>query len=118
MDGSVFQGIGRVSTIVADAAAHPAAQLAVLAACVSWMAAGASETTLASTMSIGSFVLTQMVLSQQRRRERALHLKIDELLLSKTGARDEIAGIEHKSEAEIEELRGARHTPDPPASPQ
>ncbi|MDB5736770.1 MAG: hypothetical protein JWO65_438 [Sphingomonas bacterium] len=59
-------------------------------------------------MSIGSFILTQMVLNQQRRREIALHLKIDELVLSKKGARDEVAGIEHKSEAEIEALRAER----------
>lgn len=108
MRGSVLNGVGHISTVVANAAAHPAAQIAVLGACVLWIILGGSETTLASTMSIGSFVLTQMVLSQQRRRERALHLKIDELVLSKTGARDEIAGIEHKSEAEIEELRAGR----------
>jgi low affinity Fe/Cu permease len=101
----IISGMRRLSTVVADAAAHPAAQMAVLAACVIWLAAGGSETALASTMSIGSFILTQMVLNQQRRREQALHLKIDELVLSKTGARDEIAGIEHKSEREIEELR-------------
>jgi low affinity Fe/Cu permease len=101
----IVSGMRRISSIVADAASHPAAQMAVLAACVVWLATGRSETALASTMSIGSFILTQMVLNQQRRRERALHLKIDELVLSKTGARNEVAGIEHKSEGEIEELR-------------
>ncbi len=98
----------RVSTSVADAAAHPGAQLLVLIACILWMLAGGSETALASTMSIGGFILTQMVLNQQRRREAALHLKIDELVFAKTGARDELAGIEHKTEEEIEELREAR----------
>ena len=98
----------RVSTAVADAAAHPGAQMLVLLACILWMLFGGSETALASTMSIGGFVLTQMVLNQQRRREIALHLKIDELVFSKTGARDEVAGIEHKTEEEIEKLREAR----------
>jgi low affinity Fe/Cu permease len=82
--------------------------LLVLIACGIWLARGGSEAALASTMSIGSFILTQMVLNQQRRREIALHLKIDELVLSKKGARDEVAGIEHKSEAEIEALRAER----------
>lgn len=63
---------------------------------------------LASSVSIGSFVLTQMVLNQQRRRELALQLKIDELILSKRGARDEFARIERKTEAEIEEIRAGR----------
>ena len=98
----------RVSTSVADAAAHPGTQMLVLFACILWMLGGGSETGLASTMSIGSFILTQMVLNQQRRREAALHLKIDELVIAKTGARDEIAGIEHKTEEEIEALRDAR----------
>jgi low affinity Fe/Cu permease len=57
---------------------------------------------------IGAFVLTQMVLSRQRRREKALHLKVDELILSMTGARDEVAAIEHKTEEKIEELREGR----------
>ena len=103
----LFKATRTVSTVVADAAGHPAAQLLVMAACVLWWVAGGSETSLSSAMSIGAFVLTQMVLNQQRRRERAMHLKIDELILAKTGARDEVAGIEHKTEEEIEELRAS-----------
>lgn len=80
--------------------------------CVLWWASGGSEAALASSVSIGSFVLTQMVLSQQRRRELALQLKIDELILAKRGARDEIAGIERKTEDEIEELRARRDLTD------
>jgi low affinity Fe/Cu permease len=101
----LFHATRTVSTAVADAAGHPAAQLVVLLGCVLWWAMGGSEGSLGSALSIGSFVLTQMVLNQQRRRERALHLKIDELILSKTGARNEIVGIEQKTEEEIEEFR-------------
>ncbi|NIJ32444.1 low affinity iron permease family protein [Sphingomonas oligoaromativorans] len=63
-------------------------------------------------MSIGSFLLTQMVLNQQRRRELALQIKIDELILAKSGARDELAGIERKTEDEIEQLRAGRDIDD------
>jgi len=83
----------------------------VVVLCVAWWALGGSETVLASSVSIGSFVLTQMVLNQQRRRELALQLKIDELILSKRGARDEVAGIESKTEDEIEEIRASRDLP-------
>jgi low affinity Fe/Cu permease len=103
----LFHATRTVSTLVADAAGHPAAQLVVLFGCILWWALGGSESSLGSALSIGGFVLTQMVLNQQRRRERALHLKIDELILSKTGARNEIVGIEQKTEEEIEELRVA-----------
>jgi low affinity Fe/Cu permease len=104
----VYRATRGVSSTVADAAGHPASQLGVLVLCVLWWALGGSETVLASTVSIGSFVLTQMVLNQQRRRELALQLKIDELILSKRGARDEVAGIERKTEEEIEQIRAGR----------
>ncbi|MVW54623.1 hypothetical protein GO590_02685 [Sphingomonas sp. MAH-6] len=104
----LYRATRHVSNLIADAAGHPAAQLGVLVLCIGWWALGGSETVLASSVSIGSFVLTQMVLNQQRRRELALQLKIDELILSKRGARDEVAGIESKTEAEIEEIRAGR----------
>src|ERR1700759_447194 len=94
MISPLYRATRHVSNLVADAAGHPAAQLGVLVLCIAWWALGGSETVLASSVSIGSFVLTQMVLNQQRRRELALQLKIDELILSKRGARDEVAGIE------------------------
>jgi len=109
----VYRATRGISNSIADAAGHPATQLGVVVLCVVWWALGGSETVLASTVSIGSFVLTQMVLNQQRRRELALQLKIDELILSKRGARDEVAGIESKTEAEIEQIRAGR---DPTAS--
>jgi low affinity Fe/Cu permease len=94
-----------VSTKVADFAAHPLVQLAVLLASLIWLTIGGSEAALASSMTIGGFILTQMVLNQQRRRENALHLKIDELVLAMKDARNEVVGIEHAADAEIERLR-------------
>jgi low affinity Fe/Cu permease len=104
----IYHATRHVSDIVANAAGHPASQLAALIVCITWWALGGSETVLASTVSIGGFILTQMVLNQQRRRELALQLKIDELILSKRGARDEVAGIESKTVDEIEKIRAGR----------
>ncbi|WP_010188720.1 low affinity iron permease family protein [Sphingomonas sp. PAMC 26605] len=56
-------------------------------------------------LSVLAITLTQMVLNQQRLSERALHMKIDELVFAMKGARDEIAGIEGKTEEELEALR-------------
>ncbi len=103
-----YRGMGHVSDIVANAAAHPATQILVLVACTAWLVSGGSTSRLASVASIGSLILTQMVLNQQRRRDIALHLKIDELILSKGGARDEVAGIEHKTVEEMERMREGR----------
>jgi len=101
----LYQAIGMLSARTADFVGHAIVQVFVLAASIAWLALGRSEAALASTMTIGGFILTQMVLNQQRRRENALHLKIDELLHAIEGARNEVAGAEHKSERRIEELR-------------
>ena len=105
----LYRIVGEVSTRVANFAGHAGVQLAVLAACGLWVAMGWSEAALASALTIGGFVLTQMVLNQQRRRENALHLKIDELIIAMKGARNEVAGIEHSAEMEIERLREGHH---------
>lgn len=94
-----------MSTVIADAAGRPAAQIGLLALCAAWLVGGGDFQRLAAGVSIGSFILTQMVLNQQRRREAALHLKIDELILNKTGARNQVAGLERRTEEEIEHLR-------------
>jgi low affinity Fe/Cu permease len=104
--------IGLLSARIAEFAGHAVVQLAVLLASLTWLVVGGSEAALASTMTIGGFILTQMVLNQQRRRENALHLKIDELLLAMKGARDELAGSEHAADEEIERLREDRPSPD------
>ena len=104
----VYRIVGDVSTRVSNFAGHPIVQLAALAACAAWLVMGWSEGALASALTIGGFVLTQMVLNQQRRRENALHMKVDELLVAMQGARSELAGSEHAAEDEIERLRAGR----------
>ena len=97
--------VGIMSARIAEFAGHSAVQVGVLVACLVWLLVGGSEAALASAMTIGSFILTQMVLNQQRRREDALHLKIDELLHAIDGARDEVAGSEHATDLELAALR-------------
>jgi low affinity Fe/Cu permease len=101
-----------LSTLVSNVAANAFVQLAVLVGCVAWLLLGHSEAVLASALTIGGFILTQMVLNQQRRRENALHLKIDELLVAAKGARSELAGTEHATADEIERLREGRDADD------
>jgi low affinity Fe/Cu permease len=47
----------------------------------------------------------------QNRDSAALHLKLDEIVQAQPDARDDVAGVESKSEPEIREL--SRQTPDP-----
>jgi len=97
----------RLSDRIATAAGHPAAQVGVIAFCLAWfvgLGAGfANDLTL--VLSVAAITLTQMVLNQQKRHDAALHLKIDELILAKKGARNELAGAEGMTEEELETLK-------------
>jgi low affinity Fe/Cu permease len=109
----------RLSDRVANLSAHPYAQLGLIVLCVAWFKAGWTTNTLTAALSILAITLTQMVLNSQgqreaeaRRRDVALHAKLDELILATREARDEIAGIEELEEEDIEALKqGATVTP-------
>lgn len=102
----------KVSTRVADAAAHPLSQVVVIAFCILWWASGLPTDVLTATLSILAITLTQMVLNRQRvrdeddhRRDVAMHAKLDELLLAERFARKELAGIEELESEEIAALK-------------
>ncbi len=98
----------RFSDWGANIAGHPLALVSVLVFCCAWFLLPLGEeatAVLTLVLSVLAITLTQMVLNQQKRHEIALHMKIDELIHGLRGARDEVMGIEHKSEAELEALR-------------
>ena len=113
-DGPV--GIGnRLSEWVSNVAAHPFVQIGFVLFCVAWFALGLPTDLLTAALSILAITLTQMVLNRQNdreveahRRDVAMHAKLDELLIAKRGARNEMAGIEDLPEEKIVELK-----PDP-----
>lgn len=108
----------RVSDAGANLAGHPAAIAAVAIFCAVWFVEGGEQgiNTLTLILSVLAITLTQMVLNQQRRSEDALHMKIDELILAKTGARDELAGIERRTQDELDALRRDDPAPGEPAA--
>ncbi|MET3713509.1 low affinity Fe/Cu permease [Sphingomonas trueperi] len=97
----------RMASRTANLSGSPLAILLVAIFCAVWFlrAGQAGENTLTLILSVASITLTQMVLNGQRRSEQALHLKMDELVYAIRGARNEIAGIETKTEEELEALR-------------
>lgn len=101
-----------VSSWVADAAAQPLCQAAVIAFCFAWWSSGLPTDVLTATLSILAITLTQMVLNRQklreeddRRRDVAMHAKLDELLRAEKFARKELAGIEELETEEIAALK-------------
>jgi low affinity Fe/Cu permease len=103
-----------LSEKVADIAAHPFAQVGLVLVCAAWFVFAWRVDWLTAILSILAITLTQMVLNRQHEREKeahrrdvALHVKLDELLIASKRARDELAGIEELEEEEIEQLREA-----------
>ena len=101
-----------VSAWVANAAAHPVAQAGLVLFCIAWWSFGLPTNILTATLSILAITLTQMVLYSQRVRERddrrrdvAMHAKLDELLRVEKDARKELAGIEELETEEIDALK-------------
>lgn len=112
-DKSLLHRIGcQVSSWVSDVAAHPFAQIGVILFCALWWIFKLPTDILTAGLSILAITLTQMVLNRQNEREAddhrrdvAMHAKLDELLISQKGARDEMAGIEEMDEEDIAELK-------------
>jgi low affinity Fe/Cu permease len=101
-----------VSTWVADMAAQPLCQAGIILSCVMWWLLGLPTDVLTATLSILAITLTQMVLNRQklreeddRRRDVAMHAKLDELLRAERYARKELAGIEELETEEIAALK-------------
>ena len=110
---SWFESIGcRISAIVADLFAHPYAQIAFIVVCVAWFIIGFNINILTATLSIMAITLTQMVLNNQnereaeaRRRDIAMHAKLDELISASRKARNDLVGLEDRDEEEIVQLK-------------
>lgn len=110
---STIADVGHIiSKEVADAAAQPLSQAAVIGFCILWWSLGLPTGELTATLSILAITLTQMVLNSQRmreaddhRRDIAMHVKLDELLRAEQYARKELAGIEDLETEEIAALK-------------
>jgi low affinity Fe/Cu permease len=102
----------RFSEWVSNLFAHPYLQVGMILFCIAWFGVGFYADTLTAALSILAITLTQMVLNRQndreaedRKRDVAMHAKLDELLHAMKGARDEMAGIEDLGEEEIALLK-------------
>jgi low affinity Fe/Cu permease len=110
---SWFESVGCwISAVVADVFAHPYAQIGFIVVCVAWFAIGFNINLLTAALSIMAITLTQMVLNNQnereaeaRRRDIAMHAKLDELISASRKARNDLVGLEDRDEEEIVQLK-------------
>ena len=108
----LVQAGDRISEWVSNLFAHPYMQVGVILFCAGWFLVGLPTDLLTAALSILAITLSQMVLNRQgdreaedRKRDIAMHAKLDELIHAKHGARDEMAGIEDLEQEEIEQLK-------------
>jgi low affinity Fe/Cu permease len=109
----LVQAGDHVSEAVARLFAHPIMHIAVILFCGAWFLVELPTDLLTAALSILAITLAQMVLNGQydreqeaRRRDVAMHAKLDELIHATMRARDEMAGIEEDlDEEQIRELR-------------
>ena len=104
-----------VSNWMADAAAHPFVQLGFVIFCIAWLALDLPTNLLTAILSILAITLTQMVLNRQyrreledRRRDIAMHAKIDELVAASREEREEIERMEIAARGRIAESKEPR----------
>jgi len=106
--GRVF---GEVAAFVAKATGQPAAFAIAAAAVIVWSATGPvfhfSDTwqlVINTGTTIVTFLMVFLIQNSQNRDSAAIQVKLDELIRV-SRARNAFIGIEHLTEAEIEELR-------------
>jgi len=81
---------------------HWAFLVAAVLVVVSLTAFGIELTNIA--ISVGTLLMVFVLQNTQNRDSAALHLKLDEIVRALDGARDDVRGIESKSQPEIREL--------------
>lgn len=59
---------------------------------------------------IVTFLMVFLIQHTQNRNERALHLKLDEIIKRTEGPRNELAGVEKRTEAELEALEESENS--------
>ena len=82
---------------------HWAFSIAAVAVVASLAFFGIEKTNVA--ISVVTLLMLFILQNTQNRDSAALHLKLDEVITHLKGPRDEVAGVESKSDDEIEELR-------------
>jgi low affinity Fe/Cu permease len=91
------------STLVAKwTGSHWAVFIAGLFVVIGLSSFGLEITNIA--ISIVTLMMVFILQNTQNRDSAALHLKLDEMVKAEPGARDEVRGVESKSEEEIREL--------------
>jgi low affinity Fe/Cu permease len=104
MEGTITRSFSRFSNWLAKwMGSHWAFVVAAVVVLIGLVMFGIERTNIA--ISVATLLMVFVLQNTQNRDSAALQLKLDEIILHLQGPRDELAGIESKTHAEIEELR-------------
>lgn len=102
----------RFACRTAEAAGHPAAFMLAVGCIAAWLITGPifhfSDTwqlIINTGTTIITFLMVFLIQNAQNRDTRAIHLKLNELLVAVKDARDELIDVEEMSDEELETLR-------------
>jgi low affinity Fe/Cu permease len=101
---------GRIAALAGQPVAFIVAVLLILGWGLTGPIFGFSDTwqlIVNTSTTIVTFLMVFLIQNSQNRDAAALQAKLDELIRSMEGARNEFIGIEHRSDREIESIRAA-----------
>jgi low affinity Fe/Cu permease len=87
--------------------AHPAAFLIVIAYVAVWGLVEPATLDLHGIATVATWLMTLFIQRAAHRDTQAIHAKLDELVITQGGARNEISNIDQLEPEEVEERRGA-----------
>jgi low affinity Fe/Cu permease len=110
-DGGLSEPFRRFAQAASQAVGSPWAFFAAVVIIVGWAVTGPmfhfSDTwqlVINTGTTIVTFLMVFVIQSTQNRDARAIHLKLDELIRAKQGARNQLVDLEHCTDAELAEI--------------
>lgn len=90
---------------IANGFGHPLAAVLFPVVCLVAVLTHVNTNVQTYILSVLSITTTQMVLITSSKRDKALHAKIDEIILATEGARNDLIHLEDQNQTQIENLR-------------
>jgi len=105
--------VGKILTNMGVLSANPIAFLIVLAYAAAWIVLQPHSFDWHAVATLATWLMTLFIQRAEHRDTQAIHAKLDEILHSQPGARDQIAHIDRAEPEEIERARDGSDRPDP-----
>ncbi|QDZ06911.1 hypothetical protein FPZ24_04965 [Sphingomonas panacisoli] len=107
------KAFGKILTQLGVLSANPIAFTIVLAYSAAWIVLQPHSFDWHAVATLATWLMTLFIQRAEHRDTQAIHAKLDEILHSQPGARDDIARIDRHEPEEIERARDGNDRPEP-----